>query len=213
MKTHVFCTAVVCSLAFAGLASAQERRIIRESVFIADAPDPHRPTLRTPFGMSIMVGGGITDFTGETARDFTNLAGAWNARLTLGTRTFLGIELAYVGSSQDVEALGLDDSGFLLANGFEGIVKVNLLPGMWQPYVFGGAGWTRYTISNDDFNTSALEDSDNVATFPVGGGVGFRYEGLVVDARGTFKPTADDELFGDGAMHTWGANLNVGWEF
>jgi hypothetical protein len=213
MKTHVFCTAVVCTLAFSGLSLAQERRIVRESVFIADRPDPYRPTLTTPYGLAILVGGGITDFSGSTAQGFTDPAGMWRAAINLGTRTFLGFELAYVGSSQDVQALGLDQSGFLLQNGGEGLVKLNLLPGMWQPYVYGGAGWSHYSISNEDFNTSAVEDTDNVATFPIGGGLGFRYEGLVVDGRGQYKFAVDNELFGDGSMNTWGANLNVGWEF
>lgn len=187
---------------------------VRPSVFAPNSPEPHRPNLVTALGMSASLGGSVNAFTGSTARNFTDTGGGWNARLTVGTRSFLAGEVAYVGTIQDVEAFGLDSGAQLLSNGGELLARVNLLPGMVQPYVIGGGAYVNYNIVNDDFNTSSLEGSDNVFQFPVGAGVAFRYEGLVIDGRGTFRPTVEEDMFGDGAaMESWSANLSGGIEF
>jgi len=231
MKGYVLVTALgsgLAVLAAGGVAGAQYepqyepqyapeyeyKSPVRPSVFAADAPQPHRPDLISPIGVSAMLGGAVTGFTAEDARDSTDTGGGWNARLIVGTRSMIAGELAYVGTIQDVNALGLDSDAQLLGNGGELVARVNFLPGMFQPYVFGGAAYVHYNLVNDDFNTSSINDSDNVVQFPVGAGLTFRYEGLVVDGRGAFRPTADADLFGDDSkMHTWSANLNAGFEF
>src|SRR5690606_34402597 len=74
--------------------------------------DASRPNTLTPFGMSATGGGGVTGFTDEEARDFSEVGGGWDARFVLGTRTPVAGEVAYLGSSRSVSALGLDDSAF-----------------------------------------------------------------------------------------------------
>jgi hypothetical protein len=188
---------------------------VRPSVFQSDAPQPHRPNLVTPFGISATLGGGVTGFTASRAREFSDVGGGWNARLVIGTRSIIAGEIAYLGTVQDVEAVGLDGGAQLLSNGGELLGRVNFLPGMFQPYVVAGAGFTQYNLVNDDFNVSSVNNSDGVVNFPVGGGLAFRYEGLLVDARGTFRPSVEGDLFDEGGndMHTWNANLNAGFEF
>lgn len=187
---------------------------MRSSLFAPNMPEKHRPNLLTPFGVGATLGGGAVGFTGSRAKDFSDSGGGWNARLIVGTRSVIGGELAYIGSVQDVSAVGLDNSAKLLSNGGELLARVNLLPGMFQPYVVGGAGYTNYHLVNDDFNTSSVRNNDNVVNFPVGGGLAFRYDGLLIDARGTFRPTTGGDMFEDDAsMNTWNANLNAGFEF
>lgn len=186
----------------------------REAVFAETADDPYRPNTITPVGMSATVGGGVTGFTQEEARNFSEVGGGWDARLVIGTRTMIAGELAYIGSSRDVVALGLDDSAFLQGHGGEAAARLNLLPGIFQPYLLAGAGFTRYSLTNEDFNTSSIEDSATVAHFPLGVGAALRYNGFVADARGVFRPTVEGNMFSDDSeMHTWGANLSLGAEF
>src|SRR5690606_32492034 len=103
-------------------------------------------------------------------------------------RSIIAAELAYIGSSRDVTALGLDNNAFLQSHGGELAGRLNLLPGLIQPYILAGVGFTRYDLSNEDFNTSSISSTETVAHFPLGAGAALRYEGFVVDARGTFRP-------------------------
>jgi hypothetical protein len=80
--------------------------------------------LITPFGMSLAVGGGLMNFFDQDTRDLTGPAGTWEARLTIGTRSPLAFEAAYVGSAQNVNALGLDNSAYLLGTSFEGDARL-----------------------------------------------------------------------------------------
>jgi len=217
------CSAAAVIVAASGLAMAQEqveveveqRAPMRASVFSPDAYQPNRPNLSTPFGMGATVGGGVVGFTGDVATDYTSVGGTWNARLTLGTRTMLAAEAAYVGSAQAVDAVGIDDSATLIGNGGEIAARLNLLPGAFQPYIYGGVGHIWYTLTNEGVNTSNVDNTDQTLYFPVGGGLAFRHRGLLVDARGTFRPTANGDMFTNGGnnMHTWSANLNAGIEF
>src|SRR5690606_37874324 len=139
--------------------------------------DPNAPML-TPFGMALAVGGGVIGFIDSDATAFTDPGGSWEARLSVGTRWPVSIEAAYVGSAQNVEALGLDDDAILLGTIFEANARVNVLPNLpVQPYLFGGIGYTRYDITNEDFNTSSVDDEETLGHVPVGAGFAFRYLG------------------------------------
>src|SRR5690606_27338644 len=176
--------------------------------------DSYRTETFTPAGMSATVGGGVTGFTDKNARQFTGTGGAWNVRLVFGTRTILGAELAYIGSGQDISALGLDNDAFLQSHGGEVAARLHLLPGLIQPYVLAGAGFTRYLLTNADANTSSVDDADNVIQFPLGVGAALHYERFVADVRGVFRPVTSGDLFTEeAAMHTWGANLSLVTEF
>jgi hypothetical protein len=170
--------------------------------------------LVTGFGMALSIGGGITDFTAENARGATDLGGTYGARLTIGTRLPFAVEVAYIGTAQGMDVLGLDSSAVLLGNGGEATLRLNFARGPVAPYIFGGAGLTHYSIENSDFNTSAVENSDDVYTLPMGAGAALQYRGLVVDGRGTFRYAFEDDLLGeDSELHNWGAQVNVGFEF
>ena len=179
-------------------------------------------------GLSLSLGGGIDDFVSEGLRARTSLGGSWNIRATLGTHSVVGGEASYIGSAQSIDALGLDDDAILVGNGAQAALRLNgtfNLP--VQPFIFGGAAWRRYDLTNADFNTSAVRDSDDVLEIPVGLGIAGKWSGLVLDVRGEFRPTLDNDLiptFGPdndedignddfAAMHRWGVNASIGYEF
>ena len=84
-----------------------------------------------------------------------------------------------------MNALGLDPNAVLVSNGVEGDLRLNL--GTWyvQPFVFGGASWVRYDITNENFNTSDVANSDDTFAIPVGGGIAYNYRNFMLDARFT----------------------------
>jgi hypothetical protein len=180
--------------------------------------------------MAISVGGGVIGFVDQDARDFTDPGGTWEARLTLGTRTPLAVEAAYVGSAQDIDALGVDTGAMLIGNAIEGDARLNLTTGAVQPYIFGGIGFTHYEVANTNRNTSSINDEEDMGHVPVGAGLGFQAAGLLIDVRGTFRAAFDDDLLdqpvqGDepdlipdqndakAELDTWNVGARVGWEF
>lgn len=175
------------------------------------------------YGIGLSLGGGVSGFTGDTLRATTDDGGTWGARLSLGTRLPVGVEVAYVGSAQSIDALGLDSSSILVANGVEGVLRLNLLENNAQPFVFVGLGWRRYSLVNSDENTSDVSERDDVLEVPMGAGVAWTYSGLLLDARGEFRYADQEDLVpditasgardGSGAMHRYGVNVNVGVAF
>lgn len=177
------------------------------------------PELITEYGMSLTAGGGVAGFTDETMRDTADVGGAWDVRAALGTRSPIAIEAAYVGSAQSIQAIGLDNDAVLLGTGVEALARVNVLPDEdFTPYVFAGAGWKRYDLTNVDTNTSAVSDSDDLLEIPMGVGAAYRFSGFVADVRGEFRAATDADLIAQDTdeeieMHTWGATAQVGYEF
>jgi hypothetical protein len=174
--------------------------------------DQHRPDLFVPAGFSLSVGGGLSTFAREDLRAVADVAGSWDARFAVGTRQPIAFELAYLGSVQNVDALGLDEDAVLISSGAETAIRFNLLVRMWQPYLVAGAAWRRYEVTNAAVNTSDIGDRYDVLEAPIGLGVGFRYEGLLVDGRATYRAAYGDDI-GDEDLHTLGCNLTVGLEF
>jgi outer membrane protein OmpA-like peptidoglycan-associated protein len=190
--------------------------------------EPETAHLLTPFGMAVTVGGGAMGFLDGEARDLAGVGGAWEARLTVGTRSPLAFEAAYVGSAQDVDALGLDNSAVLLGSTVEGDLRLNFTTTTFvQPYIFGGIGYTHFDIINENFNTSSVNDSESMGSIPVGAGLGFQWRGLLFDMRGTLRPAFNDDLVAEPGIEddplnendtqtdldTWTAAARVGWEF
>jgi hypothetical protein len=178
-----------------------------------------QPNLITSMGIEASIGGGVVGFTEQELTDVTDPGGSWTARLTVGTRSYLAGELAYIGTAQNINSFGLDSNTVLMSNGVEGALRLNLVDrGIWQPFAFVGIAWKRYGLVNEGVNTSSVNDSDNVGEVPVGAGLAFRYEGFVVDARFEFRPTFNNDLMApvgsdETPLHSWGANARVGWEF
>lgn len=192
--------------AYTGGAATTEKREKSKWGFFGGSP-----------GFTLSAGGGVIGFSEEETRDVTSTGGAYQARLGIGTRTPIAIEVAYIGSANNIDTLGLDTSTVLLGNGVEGTARINFMSGMFRPYVVGGAGWKHYSLVNDDFNTSAISDSDDVAEFPVGAGISFHYGKFLMDARGSYRFTANSDLLDalpdSPNLNNWDATLRAGVEF
>lgn len=185
-------------------------------------PEEEPQAIFAPQNVGIFAGGGLADFADGDMRDFTDLGGAWEVTALLGTRSLIAAELNYFGSAQDIDALGLDDDSVLIGTMFEGSARVNVLPQeSFTPFVTGGIGYARYDITNSDFNTSNVADDDDMLSVPVGGGIGFRAGGALIEARGTYRFMFYDDLVttptGAEAQNVdqdnWSATARIGFEF
>ncbi|MCK6551961.1 hypothetical protein L6R52_39385 [Myxococcota bacterium] len=204
------------------------------SAALAQAEDPYAPTTRaedanepllTRLGIGFAVGGGINNFTAGVMSDVADVGGAWTARVSVGTRSPIAIEAAYIGTANGIGALGLDDNAVLLGNGVEGTLRLNLTRTALQPYVFGGAAWKRYNLVNEDFNTSSIVDSDNVVEVPLGAGIAYHFRGFLIDGRADFRPSFDEDIVtgtvssndgetsSDNNLNSWSGTIRVGFEF
>ena len=181
--------------------------------------------LMSGFGTSVQVGGGAFGFTDSSTEDFMDVGGSWTARLVFGTRMPIALEAAYIGTANNISALGLDDSAFLMSNGAEANLRWNILSTLFStsidagyghidPYIFGGVAYKRYSLANDDFNTSSVNDSDNVGEVPFGGGLAWMIGGFAIDARGEYRVAFSDDLLGENnALNNWNVSGRLGWEF
>jgi len=190
-------------------------------IVVVPPPMPTRPRPPSRIGIEATVGAGAIGFITESARDATQPGAAWDARLLFGSRSPIALEGAYVGSVQNIQALGLNTNSLLLGNGVEGTVRVNLSHAQVQPYVFGGVGWTHYQLTHAATNTSSLLDKDDVGTVPLGVGLSARLgRAFILDIRGTYRATFADDLLRTNAsngtsssMQSWNAAGRVGFEF
>lgn len=173
----------------------------------------------SPWGMSLGAGGGVSAFADDEMRSFADVGGSWEVRLLLGTRERVAVEVAYHGSAQEIDTLGLDASAVLLSNGAGGAVRYNLLMGRSQPYVLAGAAWRRYEITNARVNTSSLNEEDDVLEVPVGVGFSHRYRSLIIDGRAVYSRVFYDDLVQTAApdeapaLDTWTGTILGGFEF
>ena len=187
------------------------------------APPPRSDMPASEIGVGVTLGGGAVGFWQEGTKAFVDTGGSWDVRATIGTRLPIAFEAAYVGTAQSVNALGLSTDAILLGSTAEGDIRINILRGRVQPYVFGGAGYTYYRITNTAISTSDLQRTDNVFEIPFGAGLSWRVgHALLLDIRGTGRWTFDDELFkvaaattnaGDSHLYNWMGTAHLGWEF
>jgi len=184
-------------------------------------PPPAAPNVPlTGLGVEATIGGGAIGFIDQSARDMTSTGASWNARIMFGSRLPLAVETAYTGSVQSIDALGLSTNAFLLGNGVEGTLRVNLIRARVQPYLFGGVGWTHYQITNvNNTATSSVLGRDDVGTLPMGAGVTTRVVGaFLIDVRAIYRATFNDDMLRAAAisansMQSWNVAAQVGFEF
>jgi len=176
-------------------------------------------------GFAVTAGGGISGFTDDSARDATDDGGGWDVRATIGTQMPIAVEISYLGSSQSIDALGLDNDALLVGNGVQANLRVNTRTRRAvQPFFIAGVAWRHYDLSNVASNMSDVADHDDVAELPIGAGIAYHYRGLILDARGEYRPTLGADLIpslvqdsvtndNEAALHRWGVNANIGYEF
>jgi hypothetical protein len=181
------------------------------------------PSLRSRIGVAFIAAGGLSGFVGTTMRDVvdSDVGGAWNARVTVGSHIPIGLDVSYVGTAVDIRPVGAIDTGTLIGTELEAAVRWNILPHhRWNPYVFLGAGWQHYNITSATFSRAAtgLADDDDLAVFPMGAGIAYRDPSRITfELRGTFRAASESRLLveADGAsasLDTWEASAAIGYE-
>jgi hypothetical protein len=172
-------------------------------------------------GFAMLLGGGFEDFTHSTAKNTTGEGGSWNACLVLGTNSIIGLEAAYVGGARQLRPLGVSTNSNLINNGAEAAIRLNIPVRMGrtliEPFGFAGLGWQRYHITNYGSTVTAdvSQRDDDTMTVPLGGGIAFAYEALMLDVRGSWTPTYYNQLYQSqsGALDKWGVGGNLGFVF
>jgi hypothetical protein len=196
---------------------------------VHDRPDPlsyawYDPYLASGIGVGFTVGGGLTGFTDRAMRNTVsaNVGGLWDARASFGTHIPLGLDIGYIGSAANINTINGNANGTLVGTTVEAALRYNILPhNTFNPYLFAGAGWQRYDVTNMHFAQSdtGMAPHDNVAEFPMGAGFGVRdVSGFNFDLRGTFRATTDSTLLQESngnyaQLHSWEASGSVGYEF
>jgi hypothetical protein len=184
--------------------------------------EPYQETREATFidrwGAAMALGGGVDSFVNMDSTN-TDPGGGWNVRAVLGTETMFGAEASYIGSAQNIDAIGLDNDAVLVGNGAQGMLRFNMLPqSKVGVLLLGGLAWRHYDVTNESFNTSDVQDSDDVLEIPFGAGLQFDVGGMLVDARAEYRFTNYGDLMGADAssadaMDRWGVNANVGYRF
>jgi hypothetical protein len=225
MKTRTLTGALVLSALVAAPALAQSNT---SSGSNNSSPSNEQTVSRSlsrvpvaPTGLGLQLGGGVTGFSRQGARDRFGTGGYWDVRAVLGTDSFIGAELSYVGSAREINATGVSGNAALIGNGAEAVARANLPLNAGalrvEPFLFGGVGWTYYNIANSDTNTSNIKDGVNALTIPFGAGVGLGYAHFIVDARFTYRAVFDDKLVpttGSDSqdLQNWSGGLTLGYE-
>jgi hypothetical protein len=188
---------------------------------VTEVPPPPPARTRPPsvIGMEATIGGGVVGFIDDSSKNVAKTGGSWDARLMFGSRLPIAVEAAYVGSAQSIEALGLSTDSLLVGHGIEGMLRINLTTARVQPYLFGGAGYTRYALNNTSTNTSSVLGHDDIGTVPLGVGLTGRLgRGFILDVRGTYRATFNDDMLrsmntDENSLQSWNASGRVGFEF
>ena len=187
-------------------------RDARERAGVQPPSDSGKPAfIRSWVGLSFLGGGGAGRFFDDEAAGMTSAAGAWTARFTVGTRHHLAGEAAYLGSAQKINALGLDSGAALVSHGAETALRLNILTGVFQPYLSAGIGWRHFSVRSD-FNTSSVQSETDIGHVPLATGIALRAGGFIVDGRVCFRPTYGTFRPGTN-LSTWDVTGNMGFEW
>jgi hypothetical protein len=174
---------------------------------------------RSGYGFALTAGGGVGNYVNGDLRNTTGVPGNWCLRGSFGTRTYVGVEGAYLGAAGSISGFGLGGNSLLVRNGLELTLRVNapLMLGrtMLEPYLFGGFGWDHYTVTNQTV-TSSIDGDDDTVTTPFGAGFAMSWFGLFADGRFAYRPTFEEHLThmpANDDLTNWTVSLQVGYEF
>jgi len=156
-------------------------------------------------------------------RTATETGAEWDARLTIGTRSFIAFEAGYAGTynklQSPVEGHG-SVAPYMVNNGVDGDLRLNLLPFRVQPYVFGGVGYNRATINNLNDSPAMAQrfnSADDQLLVPAGGGLAvYPFAHAMLDARFTYRAIFADNLDRanpDERLDQWAVTGRLGYGF
>jgi opacity protein-like surface antigen len=173
---------------------------------------------------SIVLEGGATHYT-QSLDSGTDTGALYGARLGIMPTAILGFEVGYLGTQNHVrQSLNAGrQTGTLRTNGGYGDVRVNVLPGVLTPYIFGGFGVT-HVDAPDSPDAYGLR-TRNVATIPFGAGLEANLGAFKLGARfqynylfekiyvGTAPNSAGISADKGGNADFYGVGLDIGASF
>jgi hypothetical protein len=181
-----------------------------------------------PRDWTVGLGLGVMKFSGGTADGAADIGASYDVRAGFRTHALVGVEAAYIGSSQSITALGLDPDAKIRSHGIEAVARLslenvaaaNLGPMRIEPFLFGGLAFQRFTLVDEGTNTSNVAAGDNVIAIPIGAGASGRWGRVDVDTRVTWRRTFDNDMFrtpagtrADAALSHWTLGARAGVEF
>ena len=168
-------------------------------------------------GVSFTAGGGVHSFVDENIKALAPLGASYSARLLVGTRSPLALEVAYIGSAQTLMAQDIPLEAFLLSNGVESNIRLNLGLKVVQPYLYAGIAWKQYDLTAVEADTKYIRNTAELYEYPVGGGLALRNEGVVLDFRYAYRFSGEQDLFRNVTdaveLNNWSATVSIGFEF
>jgi hypothetical protein len=170
-------------------------------------------------GTSITFGTGITRAALGDSPSVSDLGIAWTGRIVVGTKRWMGVEGAYLGSLRAVSSQAVGGDAGLMQNGLETLLRMNLGTMDFQPYAVAGLGWSRCALvtSGGDMVTDTRDD---VVTMPIGVGVTVYLgrhngSGSTLDFRLMYQTVLDEDFPEMMQLHDldqWMASIQAGWE-
>jgi hypothetical protein len=168
----------------------------------------------TRVGVGITAGGGFDGFS--QSHGLADTGGSWTARVTVGTRRYLGGELSYIGSAQSIHGLG--GSATLVGNGAQAALRFNsVVDSAIQPFAYCGAAWRHYSVASSHGALSDIPDHVDAFELPIGIGIAAHWHGVMFDARGEYRIGWANRVLipdsGDNSVDRWGVTGNIGYAF
>lgn len=186
-----------------------------------EEPEAYAPRYE-PTGSGFEIGGGVSEFKAGPMREMTGSGGTWDARLIFGMRTPISLEIGYVGAAYPLMVSRNLQSGYLVSNGMEMNLRLNIPmideDVMVEPYILGGVGWNWFSTAQTDLRIRNILTADNTFYVPLGTGMVFSFDGLLLDARFTYrfansKDLELNTLGRSGVTSSWAFTGHIGCEF
>jgi hypothetical protein len=172
-------------------------------------------------GVAMQAGGGLVGFTSPQMQQVSETGGYWEARVSAGMGQIGGVEAAYVGAVHALAAPGVGEGASLIGHGAEATFRLNVpifnRDAFIIPFGVVGLGWMHYRLDGDTDGTF-LARKDDIAMFPVGGGLTIGHRHLFLETRLIYRFTEYDDLMqSDGAgrngLRQWNFGANFGYVF
>lgn len=176
---------------------------------------PLRRPVFSPFQTSLSVGGGVGNFVRDRIADLQHgPAGAWDARLLFGTRSYLGMEATYLGTA----AGGASDigTGSVVTTQVSGALRFNMTRSRIQPFLLAGAGWANlHRSASADIAAVPISRTTNSFEVPFGAGISsYISQHAVLDVRGGYNLITNKDFTLTGARpDMWTAEMRLGYAF